>query len=330
MRRLNLDDEGGAVTVIVAILLPVLLGMSALVVDVSRVYQERRELQNGADAAALAVAENCARAQAGQLLLVPRCQSATLGASVAGSVQSYMNKNAAPGHPATATTDPSTFSGMTARSVTVRTSAPVSFLFAPVLETFDGELDSRTVTASAKAVWGPAASAPARPIAVARSQYVPNGPANVVIGNDAAAGAFGYLDNDGDCNARTAAGGGLVVGEPLESNDPGNRNPSTMGCSPGDFKGKITIPVYDVPPAGSGNGADYVIVGFTTIQVHSFRFSGGEWCWSNLPVPPSCGGSERYLRGTFVAYVAVGEPVLSDAGAPSFGTVSVSLVNVTN
>ena len=38
----------------------VLLGMGALVIDVGQLYAERRELQNGADAAALAVAQDCA------------------------------------------------------------------------------------------------------------------------------------------------------------------------------------------------------------------------------------------------------------------------------
>ena len=48
--------------ILVAILLGfgVLLGMAALVIDVGRLYQERAELQNGADAAAIGVAKSCA------------------------------------------------------------------------------------------------------------------------------------------------------------------------------------------------------------------------------------------------------------------------------
>ncbi len=55
-------DERGAVAVLVAILLGagVLTGMLALVIDVGQIYQERAELQNGADAAALGVAKSCA------------------------------------------------------------------------------------------------------------------------------------------------------------------------------------------------------------------------------------------------------------------------------
>jgi Putative Flp pilus-assembly TadE/G-like len=55
-------DERGAVAVLVALLVGggVLLGLGALVVDVGQIYQERAELQNGADAAALGVAKSCA------------------------------------------------------------------------------------------------------------------------------------------------------------------------------------------------------------------------------------------------------------------------------
>jgi Flp pilus assembly protein TadG len=63
MRRLSrVRDDRGAVGVLVAVLLGfgVLLGMGALVIDVGQLYQERAELQNGADAAALGVARTCA------------------------------------------------------------------------------------------------------------------------------------------------------------------------------------------------------------------------------------------------------------------------------
>ncbi|MGN6676793.1 MAG: TadE/TadG family type IV pilus assembly protein [Streptosporangiaceae bacterium] len=55
-------DERGAIGVLIAALLGfgVLTGMGAMVVDVGQLYQERAELQNGADAAALGVAKSCA------------------------------------------------------------------------------------------------------------------------------------------------------------------------------------------------------------------------------------------------------------------------------
>lgn len=61
MMRLLGRDERGAVGVLVAILMGggVLVGMGALVIDVGTLYQNRAELQNGADAGALAVARTC-------------------------------------------------------------------------------------------------------------------------------------------------------------------------------------------------------------------------------------------------------------------------------
>ena len=59
MRRL-ISDDSGAVAVVVALLSVALLGFGAIVIDAGQLYAERRELQNGADAGALAVAQTCA------------------------------------------------------------------------------------------------------------------------------------------------------------------------------------------------------------------------------------------------------------------------------
>ena len=62
MMRLLGRDERGVMGVLIAVLIGggVLLGMGALAIDVGQLYQNRAELQNGADAAALAVADSCA------------------------------------------------------------------------------------------------------------------------------------------------------------------------------------------------------------------------------------------------------------------------------
>ncbi|MBT8214512.1 MAG: hypothetical protein KJP12_04740, partial [Acidimicrobiia bacterium] len=53
--------EEGATLVFVAVILVALLALAAFAVDFGRMYEERRQLQNGADAAAVAIAEDCAR-----------------------------------------------------------------------------------------------------------------------------------------------------------------------------------------------------------------------------------------------------------------------------
>ncbi len=83
-------DRGG-VTTIIAVLLAgsVLLGMTALVIDVGQLRVEREELQSGADAAAYEVALDCIKNRSG-------CAQG----SVDGIADGYGDKNAKDGHAA--------------------------------------------------------------------------------------------------------------------------------------------------------------------------------------------------------------------------------------
>ena len=56
VRRIH-QDERGASAVLVAILLVILFGFTALSIDVARMYEERRELQRTADVAAISGAQ---------------------------------------------------------------------------------------------------------------------------------------------------------------------------------------------------------------------------------------------------------------------------------
>lgn len=78
MRRLEgAGDDRGAVIVLVAILLAagVISGLLAIVADLGQLYAERRVVQNGADAAALALAQHCALEDA-DCLDTPRAKAA--------------------------------------------------------------------------------------------------------------------------------------------------------------------------------------------------------------------------------------------------------------
>jgi hypothetical protein len=73
------------VAIIVCLMLgTVMLGLGALVIDVGQLYQERAQLQNGADAAALGVAKSC---------LLGTCAPS----SALTTAQTYANENAADG-----------------------------------------------------------------------------------------------------------------------------------------------------------------------------------------------------------------------------------------
>ena len=59
------EADAGATLVFVAVVLVGLLALAAFAVDFGRMWEERRQLQNGADAAAVAIGEDCARGLCG-------------------------------------------------------------------------------------------------------------------------------------------------------------------------------------------------------------------------------------------------------------------------
>ena len=88
MMRLLGRDERGAIGVLIGVLIGggVLLGMGALAIDVGQLYQNRAELQNGADAAALAVADSCA---------LGTCTAGIAGQYATGTASKLTGNNAA-------------------------------------------------------------------------------------------------------------------------------------------------------------------------------------------------------------------------------------------
>jgi Flp pilus assembly protein TadG len=74
MRRLRprhplsrLREERGGIAVMLALLMPVLFGAAAIALDTAAVWSARQQVENGADAAVLAVAMDCARGDCGDI-----------------------------------------------------------------------------------------------------------------------------------------------------------------------------------------------------------------------------------------------------------------------
>ena len=126
--RRRLAGEHGASAVLLALLLVPLLGFTAIAVDVGARYAEKARLQTAADAAALAVARDCARGACGDMRATAQdLVDANLGDATA----------AAP----VLANDP--------LRVTVTGSTPKEHWFAPVI----GH-ESTRVSASATVAWG--------------------------------------------------------------------------------------------------------------------------------------------------------------------------------
>jgi Flp pilus assembly protein TadG len=152
-RRLagRLGSERGAAAVVVALLMVPLLGFAALAVDVAAVYSDRAQLQDAADAAALAVALDCARGKCGN-------PTATAAAVLAANTTSA----AAQGARALTPTVSTSSSG-----VTVTVSADQTHWFAPAVG-----ISSSRVTATASAGWATTTRGrSAFPLAISYCEY---------------------------------------------------------------------------------------------------------------------------------------------------------------
>ncbi|WP_413248366.1 pilus assembly protein TadG-related protein [Sinomonas flava] len=331
MRRLTLarpprthdaaaHPERGAVAVLTAILMVVLLGFAALAVDGGMLYAKRGELQNGADAAAIAVAQKCAAS-----LADPLCSSTSSLAS------SLAQSNTALGQGGIASL---TVNG-TARTVTATTqplepgSQPgsVALYFARVLG-----INSAVVGASAQAAWGsPSTGLAPFPLAFSVCQLqgtvdgslqliqsfgsgvnpactygTPGQPAQTVPGG------FGWLvQNPNQCGAS------INVATAIGGSQPGNSGPAYcdsllqgwISALQAGQRVVVLLPVF-VSVSGTGSGATYKLGGFAAFSVKGWNFGGNVPNYYNNQYPAvssslSCSGNCKGIIGRFVTYVAL-------------------------
>jgi Flp pilus assembly protein TadG len=160
LRRLRRDDRG-AIAVLVAILLAggVLLGAAALVIDVGQIYQNRAELQNGADASALAVAKTCVLATCDPTVAVSYAglnASRLTGGAAAVDLVCGTGVGPCPASTSAITDCPPPLAGAVGY-VDVHTSTLTSGGSTTLPPVFAGH--GTTVRACAQAAWGPPAAA---------------------------------------------------------------------------------------------------------------------------------------------------------------------------
>ncbi|GAA3639270.1 TadE/TadG family type IV pilus assembly protein [Microlunatus ginsengisoli] len=316
MQRLtSADRERGAVAVVVAILMVALLGMAALAVDVGGLWAKRRQLQNGADAGALAIAQACAKGACGST-------SATANSYASSNV----NDGAATG----------TVLELTAGKVTVRTADTQQHWFARIW----GSNDSN-VHAQATAVWGGPNAGATFPLAfsVCEWNWQNGGPGGLdstvqrkivltktstsnCVGpsGNVVPGGFGWVDpTSGTCTIASLVNGWIT-------SSTGNTPPN--GCNPSNFDalvGKtVLIPVFD-NYTGTGNNASYHVYGYAAFRFTGYYFSGQYKNWPTSGVA-GCSGSERCIAGYFTRYVDLNEVLTTDGGGPSLGLSIISLI----
>ncbi|BCW19908.1 hypothetical protein NtRootA9_26160 [Arthrobacter sp. NtRootA9] len=300
-RKKASSNEKGAAGVTVAVMVLVLIGAGALAVDVGQIYAERAQLQNGADAGALAVARSC--------------QPGPCNSGLAGPLaNSNSNDNAS-----NASVNLSVPGEVTVRTTTKNgTSSFLNKMFASALNA--GPV---SVAASATAAWGSPGSGPATlPITFAPCQFDVNGTVHTILTHGtetcvsdspsgaAIPGGFEWLMPDpGKCRATvypddlTTAG----VTDPYAKTNTGLSIPSE--CKPliPTYLNKVVLfPVF-TPATGTGAGGKYYIKGYAAFLLLGYSFPGAEGGDQT-----GLGGSKRGVRGKFVEWVA--DPSLYGGG----------------
>ncbi len=313
--------EDGAIAVIAAVTMVVMIGMAAVVVDVGAVHVERRQLQNGADAAALAIAFQCAGGDCGD---------------VDDTAQSFADANANDGSAAVDAVD---LDGqrvdVTLSTRTADGGTAIRHFLAPMIG-----VDETAVSARSAAEWGGIANAGGNfPLAMSWCTFaqhtgggIPSleveqtvyyladsGTSCVSPSGHSIPGGFGWLStDDGLCLASASI---------EDDQTPGKPGVSTPGdCGEPDFallrNEVVLIPVFE-EAGGSGSSGWFRIHGYAAFRVTGYRFAcpsayrwndGGGACGSN---------TLRFVRGYFTEFVAVGDK--QEIGGPSLGAWVVRL-----
>nr|WP_268238409.1 TadE/TadG family type IV pilus assembly protein [Pseudarthrobacter scleromae] len=329
----NAGNEDGAASVFVAILLVVLLGVTALVVDVGAAYAEKSQLQNGADAAALAIARDCAEGDCGAFeatgsaLASGNANDATSGSTVTFPGEATVRVVAVAREPGSATDG-------------------FSLFFAQVFG-----INAANIGAAAEASWGPPSEANTLPWtahqcvfknSLSASQLTEFNSTGTFSGDpstelmllrydtNASApdgcpadgyqpGGFGWLETTGDgCSAD-------IDLDATTDGQPGNHFPNDPDCDTvlaTIMDEPALIPLYSAVD-GTGENAEYTLIGFGAFQVTGYKFSGGAGV--NISPTSACTGNCRALQGYFARFVSLEEGIISTDDGPNFGGSLVAL-----
>jgi Flp pilus assembly protein TadG len=306
------DREGGAIAVIVAVLMVALLGFAALAIDTGQVAAEKAQLQNGADAAALAIAQSCSKTPA-------TCNGATASALATKYVP--INTNDRAGVVASGSPILNTAAG----TVRVDTSTPGTGLALTFARIWGSS--SIAVQATATAAWGgPLAGPAALPLVFAPCKitpdtgatqylYLKNDPTsdalNTTCPPDSTAhgpltGGFLWAKTSTTCSVTVAtdAGGAYIM------QDTGVNVPSlckTPDAFAANLNKVVLLPIFS-GVVGNGAGGKYYVQQWAAVTLIGYRFNSG--VSGGVAVPG--GSSSRGIAVKFVSYVA--DPTLYSGG----------------
>ncbi|QDG67825.1 hypothetical protein NIBR502772_17930 [Pseudarthrobacter sp. NIBRBAC000502772] len=330
--------ERGAAAVLVAISMVVLLGFGALAVDVGAMYAEKAQLQNGADATALAIAGDCAK-------------GLNCAAAMTDSDNRLADDNANDASSGVfSVTQPNTNTVRVETNAQAPGSTDDSFAlyFARVL----GH-ESSVIHARAEATWGTPSVAKTLPWTISECVFkqflspsqlaefnstqtftglpvptrilfrydnnVPTYP-GCAADNGYAPGGFGWLDTDSGCTTD------IDVANSEVGSNPGNDLPNVCHDMPATIKDSpVLIPVF-TDATQNGQKTQYELAGFLAFQVTGFKFGGGPALTDLDPLAPNCpGGNCRGIQGYFTRFVSLEEGLSLSGGIPNYGASVIAL-----
>ena len=358
LRLTRKPDDGVAAVLGVTVIGLVSLAILSLVVDVGRMFEERRQLQNGADAAATAVARD---------YLAARRQGQTYAAAAAETTaQDLADRNSRDGASDVfvygtpwGTTGPTarnaydppaaTYAGYVEVRTKTRTTsgAVLPFFFSS---------GGATVSAVGRASWGGLASYATFPITMSICEwnaatnngtryaptppYPPNpaaslegtvnlqdskstgcnrGPANQFV-----PGGFGWLDGGGDCEVSSDAGG-WVQGSTGSSELSDCRD--LLDDVIAD-RTPVFLPVFD-DLTGTGSNARFHIVGYAAVVFTGYSLPGKDIkSWLTGRGKTDCPKSGPSTQGSclYTLFTRALAPQDGNLGGPDFGATAVRLV----
>jgi len=315
--RRRAAGERGAAAVMLALLLVPLLGFAAIAVDIGSLYAEKARLQVAADAAAIAVAQDCSRGNCGDMLATAQ---ALITANDGEGTAAHPQLSSAP------------------LSVSVTGSTPKQHWFAPVIG-----LNSSAVVASATVGWGgPSKGTALLPLAFSWCSFkaqtgggIPSTTTLQIINltkgdtvggctgpsGNLVPGGFGFLKTDaGRCQVTSA----------LNQNMPSSTGESPpSGCDAPDFAAMVgqtvLLPIFDTY-GSTGTNAWYHVYGYAAFHLTGYQFVGSFKSGGNKICGPSSNGNDRCVTGYYTRFVELSDAWNYSPDAPQLGSSVLRLI----
>lgn len=306
LRQFRAQRERGATAVLTGLLMVGLVGFTGLAVDGGATYAKHQELQNGADAAALAAAQECAADE-------DDCTEANL------------QTEAAPYGEANVRTEKETVStafviDLSAQTVTATVTGTKFHWFLPVVGVSESE-----ISPDATATWGSPYSGPSMiPLAVSQCTFEESLDVGVGIievflpknrgvdddrecpyRDDYPPGSFGWLADANGCQVEVA------VDDWIYTDTGVNDKPD---CEWEDFIGEVVlIPIFDEDIGTGANGqvhiTQFAALRVLGIYIHAGNEQYGEPC---IRSEDTVYEHKTCLRGEFIEYVSTADGYETD------------------